>query len=94
MLNDFGVPTSASKRKCRKPKYLKGYKAWCGVHQETRKMAARASRKNNRIEMTIDPAKMKRTPDQGKRQVAANRCGNGCGRRAVMKDYLCPRCRG
>lgn len=32
-------------------------------------------------------------PDQNRQAVAGNRCGNECGRRALMGDYLCSRCR-
>jgi len=85
-------PLQGAKRKWRKGRYLKGYKRWVGVHQQTRQLAARSARRSSSI--FLNATNVKATPDENvKRMVASNRCGNGCGRRAAMDDYLCWTCR-
>lgn len=92
MNNDFGVTTNASKKKPRKTRYIKGYSSWMGIHKDTQKMANRSARHNGGVDLGARAIK-RVDPDQGRQEVAGNRCGNVCGRRAVMGDYLCLRCR-
>lgn len=80
-----------AKYKRRKPRYIRFDSPWTGRHKETQ---AVANRRVRRRKMAVAaPAPTKVTPDQGKQEVAGNRCGNECGRRSLRGDYLCGRCR-
>ena len=92
MTNDFGVTIMARKKKRRKGKYLKGVGCYVEVHKTTRKAASRSMRYMGGISLMASPLQG-RSHEEGKKAVASNRCGNGCGRRSVIGDYLCGRCR-
>jgi hypothetical protein len=82
--NDFGVVISARKHKRRK--YREVYKGY------GKSRLNRLSRRNSGVTLEAR-INAKVDPPQGKRKVASNRCGNACGRRAALGDYLCSLCR-
>lgn len=86
-------PAQGHKIKRRKLRYIRFDTPWEGIHKETRK---RANRRVRRAGGVILEARATRSinPPQGKQEIAGNRCGNECGRRAIKGDYLCVRCRG
>lgn len=91
-------PQSGAKRKLRKARCIKQYIPWTGLHKETQKRANRRARHHPALQAEINEVKMvlaesRKSHDEGKVQVASNRCGNECGRRASLGDYLCSRCR-
>lgn len=94
--NDFGISVSASKHKRRKLKYLKsgsfGGAPWEEKYKATRKSASRTVRYGGRIRSSFVDSRVV-DHNEGKRKVASNRCGNDCGRRSSIGDYLCDNCR-